>query len=86
MKRRNRRRRKARRPRDCSVHKRPTDQNDPHKRQWPELSLEELAENRLGTADRAALATEYATFKQIPLCEAGFDDKSSHKHDQNGGN
>ena len=85
MKRRNRRRRKARRPRDCSVHKRPTDQNDPRRRQWPELSLEELADNRLGRADKAALAAEYVAVKQLPVGPAYVGDWPTQKCDQNGG-
>ena len=85
MKKRTRRKRKTIRQRDISGRKRPATQNDQRKRQWPELSLEELTENRVGSADRAALAAEYIAVKQLPVCRADIGDWPVRKRDQNGG-
>ena len=66
MKKRSRGQPKARRPRDCSAHNSTTDQSDQQKRWWPDLSLEELTENRLRSTDEVVLAAEYAVAQQYP--------------------
>ena len=85
MKKRNRRRRKGSRQSVFSTNNRAATQGDRCKRRWPDLSMEELTENRIGSTDKAALAAEYAAVKQIPGCRAGIGDPPPRKHDQNGG-
>ena len=86
MKKRKQRKRETSRAADFSTtNDKATAQGDHRKRRWPELSLEELTENRVGSADRAALAAEYIAVKQLPVCRADIGDWPVRKRDQNGG-
>ena len=86
MKRRKRRKPRTRRQRGTSGRKGSARASARRKRQWPDMSLEELTDDHLGSTDRAALGAEYAAVKQLPDCRADIGDWPIQKRDQNGGN
>ena len=90
MKRRNRGKPKTSQSRDASPCRGSPAQSNHRRRWWPDVSLVELIENRVGSTEESALAAEHAIAKQLPgwlydSCLSDIGDWPKQEDDQDGG-
>ena len=86
MKKRKQRKRETSRAADFSTtNDKATTQGDHRKKRWPDLSLEELVKDHVGSADKAALFAEHAVVTELQIPRAGIGDWPAQQGDHDGG-